>query len=55
MSKVFSAHAVSVDGLVTSGTEDAVAAAREAASDKDVALMGGGLVTEELPEHEVIR
>ena len=34
--------------LVTSGIEDAVAAAREAAGDKDVALMGGGVVTEAL-------
>lgn len=31
--------------LVTTGIEDAVAAAREAAGDKDVALMGGGVVT----------
>jgi len=31
--------------LITSGIEDAVAAARAAAGDKDVALMGGGLVT----------
>jgi dihydrofolate reductase len=31
--------------LVTSGIEDAIAAARAAAGDKDVALMGGGLVT----------
>jgi dihydrofolate reductase len=30
--------------LVTTGIEDAVAAAREAAGDKDVALMGGGVV-----------
>lgn len=34
--------------LVTTGIEDAVAAAREAAGDKDVALMGGGVVTEAL-------
>jgi dihydrofolate reductase len=34
--------------LVTSGIEDAIAAAREAAGGKDVALMGGGLVTEAL-------
>jgi dihydrofolate reductase len=34
--------------LVTTGIADAVAAAREAASDKDVALMGGGVVTEAL-------
>jgi len=34
--------------LVTSGIEDAIAAARAAAGDKDVALMGGGLVTEAL-------
>ena len=34
--------------LVTSGIEDAIAAARGAARDKDVALMGGGLVTEAL-------
>lgn len=34
--------------LVTSGIDDAIAAAREAAGDKDVALMGGGLVTEAL-------
>jgi dihydrofolate reductase len=34
--------------LVTSGIEDAVAAARDAAGDKDVALMGGGVVTEAL-------
>lgn len=31
--------------LVTTGIEDAVAAAREAAGDKDVGLMGGGVVT----------
>ena len=31
--------------LVTSGIEDAVAVAREQAGDKDVALMGGGVVT----------
>ena len=34
--------------LVTTGIEDAVAAARGAAGDKDVALMGGGVVTEAL-------
>jgi dihydrofolate reductase len=34
--------------LVTTGIEDAIAAARAAAGDKDVALMGGGLVTEAL-------
>jgi dihydrofolate reductase len=34
--------------LVTTGIEDAVAAARKAAGDKDVALMGGGVVTEAL-------
>jgi dihydrofolate reductase len=34
--------------LVSSGIEDAIAAARAAAGDKDVALMGGGLVTEAL-------
>src|SRR5215472_11370082 len=34
--------------LVTTGIADAVAAAREAAGDKDVALMGGGVVTEAL-------
>jgi dihydrofolate reductase len=34
--------------LVTSGIEDAIAAARAAAGGKDVALMGGGLVTEAL-------
>jgi len=34
--------------LVTTGVGDAVAAAREAAGDKDIALMGGGLVTEAL-------
>ncbi len=34
--------------LVTSGIEDAIAAAREAAGDKDIALMGGGVVTEAL-------
>lgn len=34
--------------LVTTGIEDAVAAAREAAGDKDVALMGGGVLTEGL-------
>ncbi|WP_433311317.1 dihydrofolate reductase family protein [Micromonospora chersina] len=76
MSKVFSAHAVSVDGyisgsphptarlfvlshrpapemterqtLVTTGIADAIAAARRAAGDKDVGLMGGGVVTEAL-------
>ncbi|GAA0461535.1 riboflavin biosynthesis protein [Paractinoplanes deccanensis] len=31
--------------LVTTGIEDAVATARAAAGDKDVALMGGGVVT----------
>ena len=31
--------------LVTSGIEDAVAVAREAAGDKDVSLMGGGVLT----------
>jgi len=31
--------------LVTTGIEDAVATAKEAAGDKDVALMGGGVVT----------
>lgn len=31
--------------LVTTGIQDAVAAARAAAGDKDVALMGGGVVT----------
>jgi dihydrofolate reductase len=34
--------------LVTTGIEDAVAAAEEAAGDKDVGLMGGGVVTEAL-------
>lgn len=34
--------------LVTTGIEGAVAAAREAAGDKDVCLMGGGVVTEAL-------
>lgn len=34
--------------LITTGIADAVAAAREAAGDKDVALMGGVLVTEAL-------
>jgi dihydrofolate reductase len=34
--------------LVTTGIEDAVAAARRAAGDQDVALMGGGVVTEAL-------
>lgn len=34
--------------LVTTGIADAVAAAREAAGDKDVGLMGGGVVTEAL-------
>jgi dihydrofolate reductase len=34
--------------LVTTGIEDAVAAARQVAGDKDVALMGGGVVTEAL-------
>jgi dihydrofolate reductase len=34
--------------LITTGVADAVAAAREAAGDKDVALMGGVLVTEAL-------
>jgi dihydrofolate reductase len=34
--------------LVTTGVEDAVAAAKEAAGGKDVGLMGGGLVTEAL-------
>jgi len=34
--------------FITTGIEDAVAAALEAAGDKDVALMGGGIVTEAL-------
>jgi dihydrofolate reductase len=34
--------------LVTTGIEDAVAAARDAAGDKDVGLMGGGVATEAL-------
>ncbi|WP_067450669.1 dihydrofolate reductase family protein [Actinomadura macra] len=34
--------------LITTGIEDAVAAARKAAGDKDVALMGGAVVTEAL-------
>jgi dihydrofolate reductase len=34
--------------LVTTGVEDAIAAAREAAGGKDVGLMGGGVVTEAL-------
>jgi dihydrofolate reductase len=34
--------------FVTTGIEDALAAARQAAGDKDVALMGGGVVTEAL-------
>jgi len=34
--------------LITSGIEDAIATARAAAGDNDVALMGGGLVTEAL-------
>jgi dihydrofolate reductase len=34
--------------LITSGITDAVAAARALAGDKDVALMGGGVVTEAL-------
>jgi dihydrofolate reductase len=34
--------------LITTGIEDAVAAAREAAGDKDVGLQGGGVVTEAL-------
>ncbi|HEX4059546.1 MAG TPA: dihydrofolate reductase family protein [Streptosporangiaceae bacterium] len=34
--------------VVTTGIEDAIAAARDAAGDKDVALMGGGAVTSAL-------
>jgi len=34
--------------LVTTGIEDAIAAAREAAGNRDVGLMGGGVVTEAL-------
>ncbi len=34
--------------LVTTGIEDAVAAAKQAAGDQNVALMGGGVVTEAL-------
>ena len=34
--------------LVTTGVEDAIAAAREAAGGKDVGLMGGGVLTEAL-------
>ena len=36
--------------LITTGLADAIAAAREAAGDKDVVLMGGVLVTEALKE-----
>jgi dihydrofolate reductase len=46
MSTVFSAHAVSVDGYISGRTP--IAAARAAARDKDVGLMGGGVVTEAL-------
>ena len=41
-------HRSETQTLVTSGIEDAIAAARAAVGDKDVALMGGGLVTEAL-------
>jgi dihydrofolate reductase len=34
--------------LVTTGIEDAIAVARELAGDKDVVLMGGGVVTSAL-------
>ncbi|MCW3820480.1 dihydrofolate reductase family protein [Micromonospora sp. DR5-3] len=34
--------------LITTGIQDAIAAAREAAGDKDVGLMGGGVVTQAL-------
>ncbi len=34
--------------LITTGIDDAVAAARKAAGDKDVALMGGGVLTSAL-------
>ncbi|MCD2195364.1 dihydrofolate reductase family protein [Actinomycetospora endophytica] len=34
--------------LISTGIEDAVTAARQAAGEKDVALMGGGVVTEAL-------
>jgi dihydrofolate reductase len=34
--------------LITTGIEDAIAAAREAAGDKDVAVMGGGALTSAL-------
>jgi dihydrofolate reductase len=34
--------------IITTGIEDAVAAAKKLAGDKDVALMGGGVVTEAL-------
>jgi dihydrofolate reductase len=34
--------------LITTGIEDAIAAAREAAGEKDVGLMGGGVLTEAL-------
>jgi dihydrofolate reductase len=34
--------------LVTTGIEDAIAAARDAAGDKDVAIMGGGALTSAL-------
>ena len=34
--------------LITTGIEDAIAAAREAADDKDVGLMGGGVLTSAL-------
>lgn len=42
--------------LVTTSIEDAIAAARAAAGDKDVALMGGGLsFFHELPKHVQLR
>ncbi len=39
--------------LVTSGIEDAIVAARAAAGGKDVALMGGGVLTSTLEDHLV--
>jgi dihydrofolate reductase len=41
-------HRPAPETLVFTGIEDAIAAAREAAGDKDVALMGGGALTSAL-------
>ena len=53
MTKLFSALSASVDGYITGrdpGMKGAVEAAKDAVDGRDVALMGGALVTEALQE-----